>query len=373
VPIVAYTSVKPFQPQPLPISEIKWENLIPELGSANRAVSRYAGVLHAIPNPNVLLSPLRTQEAVLSSAIEGTQATLGEVLKFEVAEEENEEQKRQDIQEILNYRKALFVAEEELTNRPFNLDLLLDLHSTLLNSVRGRDKGRGRLRTVQNWIGPPQCSIEDAHFVPPTPSQVPEALHEWEKYYHETEKDPLVQLAVVHAQFEIIHPFVDGNGRLGRIIIPLFLFEKKLLHRPMFYLSAWFEKHRGEYVERLRRLGKSRGAWNDWIDFFLCAITGQSDLNAQKALAVKALYEELKLECLNLTHSQFAVPLLDKMFQHPFFYSTLRLPGNPSRQSVSHLLSTLSKGGVIEVARPGQGRRATIYALRRLVTLCEAG
>jgi Fic family protein len=369
---LAYTSVKPFQPQPLPIKDVKWEELIPELGEANRAISRYAGVLHAIPNPNVLLSPLRTQEAVLSSAIEGTQATLGEVLKFEVEEEEKEDRKRHDIQEILNYRKALFEAEEELNDRPFNLNLLLGLHSLLLDSVRGRDKGRGHLRTVQNWIGSSRCSIDEAHFVPPPPDLVPVALHQWEKYYHSTEKDPLAQLAVVHAQFEIIHPFVDGNGRLGRIIIPLFLFEKKLLHRPMFYLSAWLEKNRDDYVERLRVLGRSPGAWNDWIRFFLRGIAEQSGINADKALAVKALYEELKLECLKLTHSQFAVPLLDRMFQHPFFYgSAIKLPENPSRQSVSHLLSALSRGGIIEVARRGQGRRPTIYALRRLISLCE--
>lgn len=365
--------MKAFQPQPLPIEEIEWDTLISELGAANRAISRYDGVLHAIPNPDVLLSPFRTQEAVLSSAIEGTQATLGEVLKFEVSEEEKEERKRQDFQEILNYREALFEGEAGLAERPFNLNLLLGLHGTLLNSVRGKDKGRGRLRTVQNWIGPPRCSIDDAHFVPPAPGQVPAALHDWEKYYHLTEKDPLVQLAVVHAQFEIIHPFVDGNGRLGRIIIPLFLFEKKLLHRPVFYLSAWLEQHRDDYIERLRWLGRASGAWNAWIRFFLNGITEQSDRNAEKALAVKALYEELKLECIKLTHSQFAVPLVDKMFKHPVFYGTsIRLPGSPSRQSISSLLSTLSKSGTIQVLRPGQGRKPTIYVLRRLITLCES-
>jgi Fic family protein len=220
----------------------------PLLGKANRALAQYDGVLYGLPNPEVLLSPMTTQEAVLSSRIEGTQATLGEVLEFEAGEEPEEESKRLDIQEIINYRRALKAAERELKKRPFNLNLLLSLHSILLNSVRGRNKGKGQFRKIQNWIGLPGAPLKKAQFVPPRPEVLPEFLDNWEKYYHLDRPDPLVQLAIIHGQFEILHPFLDGNGRLGRLFVPIFLFEKQILSRPMFYLSAFLEAHRDEYV-----------------------------------------------------------------------------------------------------------------------------
>lgn len=162
---------------------------------------------------------------------------MGEVLKFEAGEEPKEESKRLDIQEIINYRRALAAAVQELKTRPFNLNLLLKLHSILLDSVRGRSKARGQFRKTQNWIGPPGSKLEDAQFVPPRPEVLPEFMDNWEKYYHLDRPDSLVQLAVIHAQFEILHPFLDGNGRLGRLMVPILLFEKEILTRPMFYLS----------------------------------------------------------------------------------------------------------------------------------------
>lgn len=353
---------------------MQWEPLIPLIGRANRSLSRYDGVLHGVPNPEVLLSPLTTQEAVLSSRIEGTQATLGEVLKFEAGEEPEEESRRGDMQEIINYRKALRHAEKELRTRPFNLNLLLELHSILLASVRGRNKGRGKFRTTQNWIGPPGSPIEQAEFVPPDPLFLMEYLDNWEKYYHEKRPDPLVQLAIVHAQFEIIHPFLDGNGRIGRILVPLFLYEKGLLSRPMFYLSAYLEEYRDEYIARLRALGQKEGAWNAWIEFFLTALDEQARENASRAHAIMELYSKLKAKVIELTHSQFAVPLLDQIFERPIFQSThLRFPAapKPSRQAVANLLRTLREAGILEVVREGRGRRAQILVLAELINLCE--
>src|SRR5258708_27566693 len=173
----------PFTPQPLPLTEIAWEPLIPLIGKANRSLALYDGILYGVPNPEVLLSPLITQEAVLSSRMEGTQATLGDVLKYEAGAEVGEESKRQDIQEIINYRRALQTAEGELKKRPFNLNLLLQLHSILLDSVRCRNKARGLFRTEQNWIGPPGSTIEEARFIPPAPLLLKDHLDNWEKYY----------------------------------------------------------------------------------------------------------------------------------------------------------------------------------------------
>ena len=274
--------MKPAVPRKLPVDGIDWGRLVSQIGAANRALAHYDGVLYSVPNPEVLLSPLTTREAVLSSRIEGTLATLGEVLKFEAGEEVTEESKREDIREIINYRRTLLAAERELKKRPFNLNLLLQLHGTLLDSVRGRDKGRARFRTSQNYIGPPGASIEQAVYIPPEPLLVPKYMDNWEKYYHAEERDPLVQLALVHAQFEIIHPFLDGNGRIGRILIPLFLHEKGILSRPMLYLSAYLEAHRDEYIDLLRMLD-GHETWNRWITFFLGALIEQARENADKA------------------------------------------------------------------------------------------
>jgi Fic family protein len=366
--------VKPFIPQVLPIQGISWDSLIPLIGAANRSIAHYDGVLYGVPNPAVLLSPLTTQEAVLSSRIEGTVATLGEVLKFEAGEIPDVEARRIDMLEIINYRHALRYAEKALKNRPFNLNLLLELHSILLDSVRGQDKGRGSFRKIQNWVGEPGTPIEQAKFVPPDPLLVPSALDSWEKYYHAEEPDPLVQLAIIHAQFEIIHPFIDGNGRIGRILIPLFLYEKELLSRPMFYLSAYLEKHHDEYVSGLRALGRNTDAWQGWIAFFLRAIDEQARENASTARSIMDLYEKLKVNVIDLTHSQYAIPLLDQIFQRPIFKSTdVDLSGDqsPSRQAVSHLLRVLRDNGILKVVREGRGRQAQVLVFAGLLNLCE--
>lgn len=375
-PVVSYNryTMKPFEPQKLPISEVKWEPLIPLIGSANRALAHYDGILYGVPNPDVLLSPLTTQEAVLSSKIEGTQATLGEVYKYEAGEEPEQESRKLDIQEIINYRGTLRHAEEALKSRPFNLNLLLELHAMLLDSVRGKNKGRGRFRTTQNWIGAPGTPIEQADFVPPEPLRIMECLDNWEKYYHADRPDPLVQLALIHAQFEIIHPFVDGNGRLGRILIPIFLHEKKILSRPMFYLSEYLDEHRDEYVACLRALGSDADAWNRWIAFFLTAMHDQARRNADKARAIIELYETMKTRVIEVTRSQYAVLLLDQIFERPFFQiSHLKFSGDtlPSRQAISNLLRMLKEAGILKVLREGSGRRGQVLAFPDLINLCE--
>ena len=365
--------MKPFIPQPLPIQEVEWEPLIPLLSAANRSLARYDGALFGVPNPEVLLSPLTTQEAVLSSKIEGTVATLSDVLKFDAGEEPKEEARRVDVFEIVNYRTALRQAEKELKQRPFNLNLLLSLHATLLDSVRGTNMNRGRFRTTQNYIARPGRTIDKADFVPPAPGVVEQAMSEWEKYYHAERPDALVQLAVVHAQFEIIHPFNDGNGRLGRILIPLFLHEKGLLHRPMFYLSEYLEEHREEYIAHLRPLGREAGAWNRWIAFFLRALDEQARANTAKAREIMDLYEKLKAQILALTHSQYAIPLLDAIFERPLFQSTSlnKRPDMPSIPMIMNMLAKLKQAGILKVRHEGRGRRAQVLVLPSLVNLCE--
>ncbi|MHB8911032.1 MAG: Fic family protein [Syntrophales bacterium] len=366
--------MQPFEPQQLPIEDVQWSSLIPLIGKATRSLAYYDGILYGLTNPDILLSPLTTQEAVLSSKIEGTLATLGEVLKFEAGAAPIEESRVQDIEEIMNYRRAMRRAEEELKTRPFSLNILKELHAVLLDGVRGKFKARGQFRVTQNWIGIPGTPIEEAHFVPPDPSMMIEPLYSWEKYYHFDRPDPLVQLAIIHAQFELIHPFLDGNGRLGRMIIPLFLFERKLISSPVFYISAYLENHREEYVACLRSLNeKTSAAWTRWIGFFLSAMDEQSRDNTRKARAIIDLYNRLKGMIIDLTHSQYAVPLLDCLFDQPVFTSSrfANCPGMPSKPMVMAMLGRLKGAGILKVVSEGSGRRPQILALAELINICE--
>lgn len=364
--------MKPFEPEPLPPAEIDWMPLLPLLGKANRAIATFDGLLYGIPNPDVLLSPLTTQEAVLSSKIEGTQADFEDVLLFEAGEEPEEPARKEDVREILNYRKALNLSVSLMKERPFCLATLLKLHEVLLDSVRGYNKARGRIRTTQNWIGPQGCTLEEASFVPPSPLGLQDHLNLWEAYWHAEEQDILAQLAVIHAQFEILHPFLDGNGRVGRMVIPLFLYERGVLSRPCFYLSAYFEENRDDYIAHLRALG-SLGSWGGWCAFFLKGIVKQAEENTRKAKAIHDLYEDLKKRVLDLTHSQYAIPLLDYTFQRPIFRSNevAKLEHMPSSPMVSTLLKTLREHGILKTLRKGAGRRPHILALHELINLCE--
>lgn len=345
---------------------------MPLIGKANRAIATLEGLFYGIPNPNVLLSPITTQEAVLSSKIEGTQADFEDVLRFEAGEAPAEPSRRDDIHEIMNYRKALRVSETLLEERPFCLNTLLKLHGVLMDSVRGHNKGRGQFRTIQNWIGRPGSTIEEAAFVPPSPLLLQDHLNRWESYWHSDAPDVLVQLALIHAQFEILHPFIDGNGRLGRMVIPLFLYEKGILSRPCFYLSAFFEARRNEYIARLRDLG-APGSWNRWCGFFLEGVAVQADANTSKARAIQDLYERLKRQVIHLTHSQYAVPLLDYMFERPIFRGSdiAKLDAMPSAPMVANLLGRLRSSGILHTVRQGAGRRPHVMALAELINLCE--
>ena len=255
---------KPFIPPKLPLGNIAWDTLLPSIVKANAALAKFDGLLENIQNPLIFLAPLLTQEAVLSSRIEGTEASFSDILEYEAAPQ-RPTKNYNDIEEVINYRAALKYAEKELAKRPICLNLIRDIHAILLKGVRGENKARGEFRRIQNWIGPPGSTIETATFVPPSPELVLESLSNWERYCHYEEKDSLVQLSVIHAQFEIIHPFLDGNGRLGRILIPLFLKEKKLLKYPSLYVSEYFEKNREEYYKKLRNITEM-GKWNEWIE-----------------------------------------------------------------------------------------------------------
>ena len=363
-----------YEPDTLPIEDLDWRQLLPLVGQANAALAQYDGLLQGIPDPAVMLSPLTTQEAVLSSKIEGTQATVDEVLEQE-AGLVKEGEKYKDIQEISNYRSALFAAREHLQSYPIRLGLIRELHRILMDSVRGQDRSPGEFRKDQNWIGLAGCSIEQASFVPPNPVQLPDYLAAWEQYLDSDDIDFLIQTAVMHAQFELLHPFKDGNGRIGRILIPIFLFQKGALSQPMFYLSQYLEQHRGEYYQRLKAIS-AEGDWNGWIIFFLKGVRSQARQNSQRVQEIRALYEEMKLAIQETTHSQYSVHLLDAIFSKPIFRSSdlaqqLKRDYGVHEKTTPGLLRQLKERGILHELQARSGRRPAVLCFPRLINLAE--
>ncbi len=359
---------EPYRPVRLPLRTLDWGRLVGTLGKANRAIAHYDGILRSIPNPAILLSPLTSNEAVLSSKIEGTQATLQEVLEFESGAEQSDPERRADIHEILNYRKALHATQESLGIKPLNLGTLQQAHAILLDSVRGHNKARGQFRTTQNWIGQHGTNIGQARFVPPSPLDLPDALTNFENYLHHEECDPIAQLGIIHAQFEILHPFLDGNGRVGRILIPIFLFEKRVLGSPMFYLSAYLEAHRQEYYDRLLAI-TSNGDWESWLLFFFEAVRAQAEANAHKAQEILALRNSLKN---SIPSTRYAIEVLDALFQAPIFRQMdfMQRSGIP-KPSVIRLINELLKSGILTTLIQGGGRRAAVLGFPRLMEIVD--
>ena len=356
-----------------PPPALDWVKLLPLIGPANAAVARYEGVLHGIPNPDVLLSPLTSQEAVLSSRIEGTQATLGEVLEVEAGGDLDDEStpKKADIREVLNYRAALAEAAGLLTQLPLSQRLVRLTHARLMQGVRGRNKDPGEFRRIPNWIGPEGCSIEQARFIPCSADALPAAMSAWEKYIHDEAPDALIQLAVLHAEFEAIHPFLDGNGRLGRLIIPLFLQSKGLLSRPNFYLSEFLEGNRDEYYDRLLAVSRD-GDWTGWCAFFLRAIIQQAGSNQAKAQAIHALYNARKEWMVEATRSQYGVRALDWFFSRPIFSATdfFAMVDIPE-PTAKRILRLVRDNGLLREIRPSSGRRPAVLAFPELLNISE--
>jgi Fic family protein len=356
-----------YTPKNLPVQNIKWESFVHLIGKANVEIGRFDALLQNIPNPSVLLSPLTTNEAVLSSRIEGTQATLKEVLEFE-ANPQKETKKYEEIQEVINYRKALTVATSEMEKLSFSTRVIKKAHEILLQGVRGENKDRGNFRQGQVFIGKSGVNIEQAIYVPPSAEKIADLMSNLEKYIHTEEKDLLAQLAIVHAQFEMIHPFMDGNGRVGRMIMPLFLYFKKAIFYPSFYLSEYLESHRDEYYKALLDISQNNN-WDGWIAFFLQAVIEQSKENIAKAKNIIGLYEQKKQRITELTKSQFSIKILDALFMMPIFQSQdfIRISKIP-KASAFRYIGILEKNGVIS---SNKKRKNKLYFFNKLLDIVK--
>lgn len=357
---------KPCIPESLPITSLNYGKYLRLVGQANAELARFDGLLQTIVTPAILLSPLSTNEAVLSSKIEGTQATLQDVLSFE-AKPDIKNTKYEEIFEILNYRKAMSFAFDWLAEkRPINLNMLKQAHKILLTDVRGKNKTPGEFRTTQNWIGSHGTNIGDARFVPPSPFIIQDYLENFEQYIVYDEIDPLVQLAIIHAQFEIIHPFNDGNGRVGRMLIPLFLFQKGMIASPMFYISEYLEENRKKYVNELLYITDNKN-WDNWVIFFLEAIREQAKRNTQKTKAILNLYEDMKKNVQEITHSQFTINIVDTLFKTPIFNTTDFITNSSiPKPSAGRFLNLLVNNNILEVMEKGKGRVPNVYVFSNL-------
>jgi Fic family protein len=303
-----------FVPAPLPPSLTPTWSLTSQLSNADRAIAELAGVGGMLPNPHFLIGPFLRREAVLSSRIEGTTATAQQLALFEVAGV----QQTHDESEVQNYVRALELGLELLQELPISLRLIRKVHARLLTGVRGNDAQPGEFRKQQNmiaaWRGQ---SPLDAPFVPPPVREMETALHDLERYIHaESDLPLLVRLALTHYQFEAIHPFMDGNGRMGRLLLALILCAEHYLPQPLLYLSAYFEKHRDAYMAHLLRVSQT-GAWDEWLSFFLAGVSEQARDAVRRAHRLITLQHSYREVLQSPRGSSLAVKLVDSLFATP--------------------------------------------------------
>jgi Fic family protein len=313
-------SYQAFVPNPLPPTLTMDSDLINGLSAADRAIGELAGLGRMLPNPDLLIDPFVRREAVLSSKIEGTQATITEVYSFE-AEDATAGAKRRppnpDVQEVINYISATRYGLDRVKTLPVSLRLITELHSRLLSGVRGGDKYPGEFRRTQNWIGAPNCLLKDATYVPPPTAEMTICLEQLEGYVHEPDDwPPLVRLAMIHGQFEMIHPFIDGNGRIGRLLVTLLLVDWNVLPLPLLYLSAFFERERDAYYDRLHGISE-RAAWKEWVLFFLRGVAEQACDGTDRAKKLQDLQAQWRAQLTGPRASALMLRLVDHLFITP--------------------------------------------------------
>ncbi|MCE2983942.1 MAG: Fic family protein [Parachlamydia sp.] len=309
------TGYSSFKPNPLP-PDIKWTNqMINALSRADFLLGKLACEGSKLPNPHLLIRPFITREAVLSSRIEGTQATIGEILAANagITVQRNED----DLKEVQNYISALDYGIARLSELPLSLRLIKEIHFHLMRGVRGSHAKPGEFRRSQNWIGTPGCTLNTAKFVPPSPDELMECLGDFEKFMHDRQLPPLIHTALCHYQFEAIHPFLDGNGRVGRLLIILLLIEQKILPAPILYLSAFFEATRDEYYKQLYHVSVG-GSWQEWLIYFLNGISVQTEDVLSRTERINELLHQWKMLVAG-SQSTLPVKIVDYLAVNPYF------------------------------------------------------
>ncbi len=335
-----------FVPELLP-PEIEYDvELIMLLSEADRSMGEYSGLLSAIPDSTILIQPLLREEAVMSSQIEGTQSRINDLYIFEAGVKEDNIP--EDAKEVSNYVRALEYGLKRIETLPVSTRLMRELHRILLEGVRGQHAYLGEIRKTQNWIGRPGCTLNDADYVPPPPEKVQKCLSNLDEFINSDSRIPaLIRLAMIHYQFEAIHPFVDGNGRIGRLLISILNTSWGLTSRPGLHLSGFFENHRQEYYGRLRSVSYE-GNWTGWMEFFLKGVKSQSDRGKDKVLQMLKM-KDTWIERTKGSTSSLPFLLLDKLFENPI----LTIPQAQEHIEVTYVsarraIETLCKKSILE-------------------------
>ena len=339
-----------FVPDPLPPALPLDTELVCTLSAADRALGELAGLGRTAPNPDLLVRPFIRREAVLSSRIEGTQTDVADLYAYEAGQPPRAGGRpappESDLREVLNYVHALEYGLERLSTLPVSLRLIREAHERLMVGVRGGHATPGEFRRTPNWIGRPGCTLSAADFVPPPVEEMHAALDAFEKYLHvEGDYPPLMRLAFLHYQFEAVHPFLDGNGRIGRLLLTLLLVEWGLLPLPLLTLSAYFEQHREEYYHLLLKVSL-RGAWREWAAFFLRGVLAQASDAIGRATRLQDLQIEWRRRLTDARASSLALRLADSLFQHP----VLTIPDAQRTLSVTY---RAAKGNVDKLVAAG--------------------
>lgn len=305
-----------FIPNPLPPDLLWSARLVQALSSAALSLGELAGHSNAIPNPCLLVRPFVRREAVLSSRIEGTRASLTDLYAFEAVRLSFWEPSS-DVREVHNYVRALDYGLERLNTLPVSLRLMRELHGLLMEGVHGQEWTPGEFRRSQNWIGPPGSTLATAVYIPPPVLEMQEALYSLETFIHApSDLPPLIRLGLIHYQFEAIHPFLDGNGRIGRLLLLLLLKAWQLLPQPLLYLSAYFEKNRQAYYDHLLLVSQS-GAWEAWLCFFLEGIHSQAEDALKRVRQLQTLREQYQAQLTEQKRTATLLPVVDLLFARP--------------------------------------------------------
>ena len=341
--------------------------LMKSLEEALGAVANLAGVGETIQNPHLLIRPFVRREAVLSSRIEGTQASISDLFRYEAS---GSRRPSGDVTEVANYVEALDFGMALLEELPISLRLINQLHSVLMRDVRGGERRPGELRDEQVWIGPPGTPIQEARYIPPPANLVRDLLLDWERFVNESDALPaLFQCAIMHYQFEAIHPYWDGNGRIGRLLITLFLCARGILPKPLLYLSAYFERDRNAYYDQLFRVSAT-GDWESWIVYFLRGIEQQARDAQVRVRRVRDLQEQKRQVLLERRETANALLLLDEIFARPIITAVeaASLIG-VTPTGTRRILERLVQAGVLEELGDEWPR---LYIATELLELIEA-
>ena len=364
VPLKGYNA---YHPHPLPTTIDLSQATVRRLTEAEAALGRLNGAGRLLPNPHLLVRPYMLREALASTRIEGTRASLAGVLEAEVGGDTGDP----DVEEVVNYVRAMELGLSLLDELPYSLRLIREMHAVLLEGVRGRDRQPGEVRRTQNWIGPPGCTLSNASFVPPPADELGNLLSDWERFANTNTTLPvLIQSALLHFQFETIHPFLDGNGRVGRLLIIFHLILKNRLSGPLLYLSPYFERHRSTYYDLLQST-RTSGDADPWFNFYLTGIEEQASDTVMRSEQLMDLREGYRKQVAATTRGS-AIELVDVLFAQPVLAArTVENYLDVRRPSALRMLDLFTTMGILEELTPGPRRQRRFVAPDIMALLSE--